>query len=671
MSPRISVRGARRFKAGIALAFGALLLVLMPPPAQASTWVIGDVFLGVSEGQYQERAPNGTQRDLLNDGVGGTTTGCVEHGGKLYTTDWGAGNPQIVVYDETHPHPIVQTILTAPLDGSTPESITFDPDENLLVGTVEGGGPDANDVLKLAPDGTLLDHFDVETENIGSDWIDLSSDGHTLFYTSEGARIFRYDLATKIQLPDFADLTYGASVAYALRLLPPFDGTGGLLLADNDYVKRLDASGNVVQTYTKFGEGAWFSLNLDPDGTSFWAGSYTTGHVVKFDITSGAVVGGFDTGVGSFRLYGVCIKGEEASSSADLSVTKSASPNPVIPGSNVTYTINVGNAGPGAATSAVVTDNLPISETFVSCSSTGGGVCGGSGNNRTVSFASLAANASATVTIAANVNLSNPNGTKIDNTASIGSSTPDPNPANNSSTARVVTAVAPSISITDAWVPEGNSGTSIASFTIPLSAPSNSPVTVKYRTADGSASAAEGDYVAIPATTLTFSPGETTKTVGVTINGDLRHETGEGFFVQLSSPTGGVIADGSGEGNILDEEGPIYIYVSDTSVVEGNAGTRTATFTVSLSAAPIAGQTISLKYQTADGTATAGSDYVAIPLTSLTFAAGETSKTVSVTVNGDTAVEPNETFFLKFPVITIADGRIGDQQGQATIINDD
>jgi uncharacterized repeat protein (TIGR01451 family) len=120
---------------------------------------------------------------------------------------------------------------------------------------------------------------------------------------------------------------------------------------------------------------------------------------------------------------------------ADLSVTKAASPDPVTAGDNLTYTVTVTNNGPDTATSVTLTDNLPAETTFVSCSSTGGGVCGGSGNNRTVTFASLALGESETITFVANVNCSVADGTVISNTATVSAFTPDPDPTNNSSTA--------------------------------------------------------------------------------------------------------------------------------------------------------------------------------------------------------------------------------------------
>jgi uncharacterized repeat protein (TIGR01451 family) len=120
---------------------------------------------------------------------------------------------------------------------------------------------------------------------------------------------------------------------------------------------------------------------------------------------------------------------------ADLAITKTDSPDPVITGNNLTYTVTVTNNGPDTATSVIVTDDLPAETTFVSCSSTGGGVCGGSANNRTVTFASLTSGESETITFVATVNCSVADGTVISNTATVSSCTNDPNTNNNSATA--------------------------------------------------------------------------------------------------------------------------------------------------------------------------------------------------------------------------------------------
>src|SRR5206468_3008873 len=73
---------------------------------------------------------------------------------------------------------------------------------------------------------------------------------------------------------------------------------------------------------------------------------------------------------------------------ADLTMAQTDSPDPLCAGNNLTYTLTITNEGPNQAQSLVVTDNLPSGTTFVSCNATGGAgaSCGGSGNNRTVTF---------------------------------------------------------------------------------------------------------------------------------------------------------------------------------------------------------------------------------------------------------------------------------------------
>ncbi len=107
--------------------------------------------------------------------------------------------------------------------------------------------------------------------------------------------------------------------------------------------------------------------------------------------------------------------------------------------------------------------------------------------------------------------------------------------------------------------------------------------------------------------------------------------------------------------------------INDVTVTEGNSGTVNANFTVTLSAA--SSQAVSVDYATANDTASAPSDYSAIGLTTLTFAPNETSKTISVTVFGDTEIEGDETFFVNLSNAVGAD--INDAQGVGTIANDD
>ncbi len=119
-------------------------------------------------------------------------------------------------------------------------------------------------------------------------------------------------------------------------------------------------------------------------------------------------------------------------------------------------------------------------------------------------------------------------------------------------------------------------------------------------------------------------------------------------------------AGGGGGGS-----GPLS--VNDVNVTEGNSGATTnAVFTITRSNGTGAA---SVKYLTTGGTATAGTDYTAVPLAVVSFAAGETSKTVAVKVLGDNTKEPNETFFVKLSAPTGA--TIADAKGIGTIVNDD
>ncbi|MBI1923381.1 PEP-CTERM sorting domain-containing protein [Candidatus Poribacteria bacterium] len=195
-----------------------------------------------------------------------------------------------------------------------PESILFDAAGNVYVGNVaiDVTNPADRDIRKFSPTGSPLTQFDVEIEDQGSDWIDLAADQKTMFYTSEGRRIMRYDVSTGTQLPDFVTLPTDIinQKAFALRLL----GDGGLLVADSVNIKRLDSSGAVVQTYDASGADGWFALNLDPDGTSFWSGAFNTDTFYKFDIDTGVGIDNYLTSTntlgGGGTLFGFTVAGE-------------------------------------------------------------------------------------------------------------------------------------------------------------------------------------------------------------------------------------------------------------------------------------------------------------------------------------------------------------------------
>lgn len=222
------------------------------------------------------------------------------------------------------------------------------------------------------------------------------------------------------------------------------------------------------------------------------------------------------------------------------------------------------------------------------------------------------------------------------------------------------------ISVRGSSVVEGNSGTTPLAFTISLSAASASTVTVNYATANGSATAGS-DYTASSGT-LTFLPGETSKTVVVDVIGDATAEANETFSLVLSGASSNAsITAASATGTITndDQQAVVSLAIASVSALE-NSGTFLFTVTLSQASA----SKVSVRFATANGTAVAGrtGDYTASSGT-LTFNPGETSKTIAVVVRNDSLVEADETFFVDLSRASGASIAVG--RGTGTILNDD
>jgi hypothetical protein len=230
-------------------------------------------------------------------------------------------------------------------------------------------------------------------------------------------------------------------------------------------------------------------------------------------------------------------------------------------------------------------------------------------------------------------------------------------------------AFSPAITVNDIRVTEGDAGTVNASFTVRLSHASASTVSVNVVTQ--SISAGSNDYTGIASTAVTFNPGTITQVVNIQVKGDTTDEPAEIFLLKLSSAANAYILDPIGVCTILDNDGPPSLRISTAKVVENDSGVTSATFTISLSAP--SGNTVSVQYASADGTGSdpatvADGDFFAASGT-VTFTPGTTTQTASVTVQGDTKAEPNESFrlVLSNPV----NATIPAPTGIGTIINDD
>jgi hypothetical protein len=196
----------------------------------------------------------------------------------------------------------------------------------------------------------------------------------------------------------------------------------------------------------------------------------------------------------------------------------------------------------------------------------------------------------------------------------------------------------PDISITPVTLPEGNSGPNPFVFTVTLSNPTIQPVTVDFFTQDGTAQAGS-DYTAASGTIL-FNPGETQKTITVTVNGDTAPENDETFVVQLANPQNATLAAPTNAvGTILDDDTPAAVQFSaPTFVVSEGAAFAVLTVTRTRSSTPL-----TVDFSTSPGSATADVDYQSTTGT-VSFAAGQPAALLQIPIINDRIFEGDETF---------------------------
>jgi Domain of unknown function DUF11/HYR domain/FG-GAP-like repeat/FG-GAP repeat len=242
---------------------------------------------------------------------------------------------------------------------------------------------------------------------------------------------------------DALDADVGANGLQNFPVLTNADSLGGSITIDGSLdskastTYRVEFFANQSCSPMGFGEGKTF-LGTAPVTTDA-AGHIDFSEVFAVAVTPGQVVTATATDpLGSTSEFSQCLPvgGIAGGTSADLSVTIVMTPSPALTGTGVVKLILVSNAGPDAADNVTLTDTLASSLVFASCAATGGGVCGGSGNTRTVTFSSIPSGSSAAITINANVACTAAAGTVIGNTVAVFSATtPDPNLVNNLATA--------------------------------------------------------------------------------------------------------------------------------------------------------------------------------------------------------------------------------------------
>lgn len=243
-------------------------------------------------------------------------------------------------------------------------------------------------------------------------------------------------------------------------------------------------------------------------------------------------------------------------------------------------------------------------------------------------------------------------------------------------------------------ISEGGTGTKLATLSVSLTGSSDQTISATYTTSDitatstGALSTGGADYVASTGV-VTFLPGEMTKDITFTINGDMVYEPDETFSVTLSDIQNAIAGNLISSVAITNDDAIPTLSINNVSANEGNSATTSFVFTVSASGS--SWQPFTFSYSTRDGTAKSfpyapdsfgttqpyallynpgKQDYNATNGV-ITFSPGETTKTITVNVIGNTVFEPNKIFYVDLVSANGAAISPTAKSGNGTIINDD
>jgi streptogramin lyase len=220
----------------------------------------------------------------LNVGTGFITGSAFDASGNFYVTRFSNGSVQKFSSSAADLGTFASSL-------PTPESVVIDASGNVYVGNVGGS------IRKFDSSGNLLS---TSISSTRVDFMDLAADQTTMLFTQEGGEVKRVNVATNTLLSDFST---AVEQAFALRIRS--DGT--VIVADGADLELLDSSGAQIQTYTP-GAGLWFAVNLDPDGSSFWAAT-TNGLVARVRLSDGAVLTSWNVSTTN-GTWGLAVYGE-------------------------------------------------------------------------------------------------------------------------------------------------------------------------------------------------------------------------------------------------------------------------------------------------------------------------------------------------------------------------
>jgi gliding motility-associated-like protein len=223
---------------------------------------------------------------------------------------------------------------------------------------------------------------------------------------------------------------------------------------------------------------------------------------------------------------------------------------------------------------------------------------------------------------------------------------------------------------------EGNSGSTTFVFTVNRTGDTSGAASVNYAvTGSGTNPANSTDFAGgtLPSGTANFSGGSASTTITIDVNGDITVEPTETFTVTLSSPSGGAtLGTATAIGTITNDDSNVISMGGNVSADEGNSGSTAFVFTVNRTGDTSGTATVNYAVTGSGTNPVNNQDFTGGPLPSGTanFTAGSASTTITINVNGDITVEPNETF-----TVTLSNPSGGATLGTATatgtITNDD
>lgn len=282
----------------------SLLLALFTLSANANHLAAepGDLFVSLEQGPVQWRLPDGSLYRILVGTVPGTGEGMgFDASGNLYVTRW-----CIDPYCNSTGNTVEMFDALGRSWGAvgrgfncSPHTVVFDATGTAYVG--QAGC--RRSLLKFVPTDFEPTEFLVAEDNQGVFWLDLAADNCTIFYTSYGPNVKRFDGCAGMQLPDFNVAPLPGGETQDLRVL----SDGGVLVSSGQVIARLDAAGSVVQTYQAPEWSRWVGLDLVGDGT-FWAANYESSNICRFALDAGTLISCINAGTPSHSVVAVRIK---------------------------------------------------------------------------------------------------------------------------------------------------------------------------------------------------------------------------------------------------------------------------------------------------------------------------------------------------------------------------